>query len=92
MLSKHAHKTNLSWTLPNLEDVDHFLVNQNTLISLSTTFKRGMTEHCYLLYSSINLISRHSHDPNMSTGSPWLPLAKFININPVEQKYVFVVS
>lgn len=84
MLSKHAHKTNLSWALPDLEDVNHFLVNQNTLILLSTRLKSGLLEHWYLFHSSIDLTSR----PNMCICS-WLPSAKFININPAGREICF---
>lgn len=42
MLSKHAHKTNLSWALPDLEAVNHCSVSQNTLISLSARLKTGL--------------------------------------------------
>lgn len=85
MLSKHAHKTNLSWALPDLENVNHFSVNQTTLISLES----GLLEHWCLFHSSIDLNSRYSHHPNMCTGPPWLPPEKFININPAEREIFF---
>lgn len=82
MLSKHAHKTDLSWALPDLEDVNHFSVNQNTLISLSTRCKSGLLDQCYLFHSPIDLTSRYSQ-------CPWLHSPKFKNINPAEKEICF---